>query len=55
MMYSWGQSVESGSRRHVVEYILDSDIVLYQPLVDGFGWVGHEDPTFEIRLRKHIR
>ncbi len=36
------------------EYLLDSNIVLDEPLVDCFGWVGHEDSASEVRLCKHI-
>ena len=34
--------------------IADSDIILYQPLIDSLGGMGHEDPAFEICLAKDI-
>lgn len=36
-------------------YVLNSNIVLNQPLVDSFRWVRHKDTPFEIRLREYIR
>jgi hypothetical protein len=35
--------------------ILHSHRILHQPLVDGFGWMGHEDATFEVGFGHYIR
>ncbi len=36
-------------------YLLNSNVILNQPFVDSFSWVGHEHAPFEIRLCEHVR
>lgn len=38
----------------MVGYVLDSDVVLYQPFVNCFRWVGHENTASKIRLCQHV-
>ncbi len=35
-------------------YLPQADTVLYQPFVNGFGWMGHEDPPSKVRLGKYV-
>lgn len=49
-----GFCVQRGSLIGCGGSIADSDRVLYEPLVDCFGGVRHEDSSFEICFRQDV-